>query len=321
MYEKKLRGFIILLGIIIIVLGAHCRSESNKEQTNRSIISGEAPPAGPAQNKLELSSVPKAASFSPDALVTLADGTAIEVASFAFYSGWRGFGGGMYVPTSGSEDWPLTIKVGPIWRRLPLRDLKTMELSDANRFDFYNMKMSLLDGTLIAGQHPVSGSVAWFEHGTFYLLGKSELLGRIGSFKCEFGNIVRIERVETTGPDKFRVTHKGESEGVLVSSEVTDPKMELIWEDVTPASVSSYTIGDDMPLQVQNTEVQVKPKEMDLIVPIPGQTYKFSIKMKGGDRVTTMLPERIFGKLANGDILFTILFEDGRPTIKSILIK
>jgi hypothetical protein len=76
-----------------------------------------------------------------------------------------------------------------------------------------------------------------------------------------------------------------------------------------------------MPIQVQNTEIKVKPKEIDSVTPIPGRTGMFTIKMKKGEEVKAELPARYFGKLANGDILFSEFYKDDRPTIKTIVIK
>jgi len=266
--------------------------------------------------------VPPAPVFTPNAVVTLADGSVMEVADFAFYSEHRSFEGGFYTPDSGEEDWPLRVKIGPIWKLRPFSKIKSIEFSRNEDPDWLSVKVSFLDGTAIAGEHPAYGFVAWFAHGGFYLLGESEVLGRTGAFKCEWGKVTRVEKIAPAGgAEKFRVMHKDEPEGPPMTSDVTNPSLRLIWKNDTPSYVDTFTVEDDMPLQVQGTEIKIKPKEIDSVAPIPRRTDAFIIKMKKGEVVKAGLPARYLGKLANGDILFSTFFKDDQPTIKSIVNK
>ena len=312
----------VIAALALVVLSPCCRSRSAADRN------GAGAPASPVQKAgIETAPpvpapVPSPPAFSPNATVTLSDGTALDVADFSFYSETRGFGGGFYTPVSGLEDWPLTVIDRHVWKRLSFERVQTVELSERNDWDWLTGRISLVDGTRVAGTLPRVGGVTWLGHGTFYLLGQSQALGRTGQFRCELPNVVRIERLgQGGGPITVRVSYKEQPDSPQLTADVTDPRLELSWDNDTPNDMDVYAIDNDMPVKVRNTEVQVKPKEIDSIVPAPGQAGKFDIKLKNGEAVRTELPARVYGKLQNGDILFMALSEDDRPTFKTIVIK
>jgi hypothetical protein len=260
--------------------------------------------------------------FQPQAEITLADGKVHEVADFAFYSNHRNFKGGFYTPKSGSIKWFLYLKQGPIWKKIDLVKVKSLTISKTNRVGWLKIDLARLDGTKLKGLHPFYAyKNLWHKHGEVYLMGKAEVLGRVGNFKSKIASVLSFEKLaadEKEAPLKFKIIHNIKEK---IQTTVTNPELKLTWKRVTPTYLDVYKLKSNMPVTINKTEIKIKPGEIESIT-VPRKSYSlYTVKMKKGETVKIKLPPRVFGKLENGNILFTDIFVKGKPVVKEIRIK
>lgn len=258
--------------------------------------------------------------FQPQAVITMADGTVYEVADFAFYSNHRDFKVGVYSPDSGSKKWFLYLTQGPIWKKFDVANVKSLTISKSNRVGWLKIDLVQLDGTKLQGLHPFYAyNNLWYKHGVVYLMGKAEALGKTGNFKCQIAGVFSIDKLDAAeGPPKFKIIHNWKKR---IQTTITNPELKLIWENVTPTYLDVYRLRTNMPVTVNNTKVKIKPQEIESITVPQKSSALFTVKMKKGDTVKLKLPPRIFGRLKNGDIIFSNMFGKGKPIIKKIRIK
>ena len=267
-----------------------------------------------------------APAFTPTAVVTLADGTVHPVMDFAFYSNAEGFHGTFYTPSSGTENWFLYVKQGPLWRTYSFPDVTSVELDNAKEDSGWKtIKVTMQNGTSLTGKHPQwVWDRTWQAHGAIYLLGEGETFGRKGAFECLVGDISKIERTATEStPAKYRVTYKPSDKDAEASIVVGNPQFLLRWQNDTPSGLDEYPLDRDMSVKVNRIEIAIKPREIESVSIAPPKEGgpSFTVKMKDGNTGQIELPPRIYGKLANGDILFTPLLDDARPVVTRIEIK
>jgi hypothetical protein len=322
----KKQVFWVCLAIIWVLFALACGQPVSKKKPEKK-------PTAPAAKtpKVKKSPVTKikkpqkvekpAPVFQPQAIITTADGKVYEVANFAFYSNHRNFKGGFYTPRSGSIKWFLYLKQGPIWKKFDFAKVKSITLSKSKIYNWIKIYLVRLDGTKLQGLHPIySYKNSWHKHGHVYLTGKAEVLGRIGNFKCKIEEVLSFEKLDADvadAPPKFKIIYNRKEKN---ETTITNPKFKLTWERVTPTYMDLYRLKTDMPVTVKNTKIKIKPGEIESIT-VPKKSYSlFSVKMKQGETVKIKLPPRIFGKLENGDILFTYFFEKGKPVVKEIKI-
>ena len=257
--------------------------------------------------------------FQPQAAITTADGKVYEVADFGFYSNHRSFSGGMYYPTSGTIKWPLYLKQGPTWEKIDFAKVKSMTFSKSKSYKWLQIHLVFIDGNKLQGLHPFKAfGHLWIKQGGINLTGKSEVLGKTGSFKCSIGGIFSIERLDPgEGPAKFKITHDKKEKKETI---ITGPQFKITWKKTTPKYLDIYRLKSNMPITVNNTEIRIKPGEIESITVPQKSSALPTVKMKTGETVKFELPPRIFGKLENGDILFTDFFEKGKPVVKEIQI-
>lgn len=256
--------------------------------------------------------------FKPDAIITMSNGKIYEVEDFAFYS-YHGTSSGFYYPSSGYVDNFYYVKKGPIWKRYDLKKIKSitfLKSTDDSDWSWGWLKTNIvmLDGTSLQGLHPIGGYLrTWYPQGVFYLSGESKILNKSAEFKCELENISKIERLDSDSKTlKFRITYEEKNQTTIWNA-----KFELIWENDKPVSLDKYTLEDEMQIEIQKMKVKIKPREIEL-VKVPQEKFEINtdtlkvlniiVKMKKGQTVKTELPWRIFGKLKNGDILFTEMY-------------
>jgi len=268
----------------------------------------------------------KTPSFTPEAIITLADGTVHPVADFAFYTYAEGSRGSYYTPSSGTEDWFLYVKQGPIWRTYNFPDVARIQLGKVEGDDDWKaIEVTMQNGTSLTGKHPKwVWDKTWERHGAVYLLGEAETFGRKGAFECLVADISKIERTgNNPSSAKFRLTYKASDNDAEAGIFVSNPQFQLKWKNDSPTVLHDYHLADDMPVKANNTEIKIKPREIDSvsISVTPGGGPLFTVKMKDGNAAKIELPPRLYGKLQNGDILFTPLLEDGRPVVTRIEIK
>ncbi|NIM16156.1 MAG: hypothetical protein GTO45_29485 [Candidatus Aminicenantes bacterium] len=260
--------------------------------------------------------------FQPQATITMADGKVYEVADFAFYSKHRSFEGGFYTPRSGSTKWFLYLKQGPIWEKIDFARVKSLTISKSSRVGWLKIDLVQLDGTKLKGLHPFYAyKNLWHKHGVVYLIGKAEVLGRPGNFKCQLAGVLSLEKLdagEKDAPPTFKVIHNIKEKNETI---ITNPGFKLTWKKVTPTYLDVYKLKTNMPVTVNNTEIKIKPGEIETVTVPQKSSAFFTVKMKQGETVKIKLPPRVFGKLENGDILFTDIFEKGKPVVQEIKIK
>lgn len=333
--SKKKQGFLICFVFIWALLELACGPEVSKD----SEIPVEEPAATAAKTQDIKKAPPKSISkikkpkkvekpapvFQPQATITMADGKVYEVADFAFYSRHRDFKGGMYYPKSGKLNWFLYLKQGPIWKTFDFTKVKSITISKSSRYDWLNIRVVMPDGSTLQGTHPLySYKNTWHKHGHVYLEGKATVLGRTGDFKCKIEEVFSFERLDEGAAEespKFKITHNKKEK---IQTVITNPQFKLIWERVTPTYLDVYKLKTDMPVTVNNTKIKIKPQEMESITVHKGRNTLCTVKMKKGDTVKVQLPPRVFGKLENGDILYTYIIGItglGRPIVKKINIK
>jgi hypothetical protein len=321
MRNASLGKRIIIIGFAVVCcfLGSACGESNTRKDTSNKSESGKA-----VKHKTKVvKHAPPA--FTPQAEVTTASGEMYQVADFAFYSEHRSFAGGMYYPSSGTKKWSLYVKNGPIWKKIDFDKIKTLMVSRGNS-GWLKINVVQLDGTRLQGLHPqYAYRQTWHKHGGIYLTGKSEVLGRLGDFKCNISELQRIERLLAKDTDptmetapKFKITYKDKKESL--QTVLMNPQMKRIWKGSKPTYLDVYKLKTDMPIKVNNVEIKIKPREIES-VSVPATTSSPStVKMKSGDVVKVKLPPRVFGRLKNGDILFTRLTSYGKPIIKNIKI-
>jgi hypothetical protein len=322
MKNANLRMRIILIGFAVgcCFLGSAC-GQSNAEKKSSS---------KPEVVKV-LKKKPKVLKhtppvFRPQAEITTVSGEIYQVTDFAFYSDHRNFRGGMYYPSSGTNRWSLYLKNGPIWKNIDFDQVQSLAVSRGKNSDWLKMELVQLDGTRLQGLHPqYAYKRTWHKHGGIYLTGKSEVLGRLGNFKCNIKDLQSLERLVLNGKDaarenmlKFKITYIDKKEAIETT--VIDPKMKIIWTKSTPTYLDIYKLKTDMPITVNNVEIKIKPKEIESVSVPPTSSSPCTVKMKSGDIVKVKVPPRIFGRLKNGDILFSNLTERGKPIIKEIRV-
>jgi hypothetical protein len=283
------------------------------------------PQAYAIEPRIEAGAV-KTANFVPAAIITLADGTVHPVADFAFYTYAEGSRGSYYTPSSGTEDWSLYVKQGPIWRTYNFPDVASIQLGNVEDDNgWVSINVTLQNGSSLTGKHAQwVWDRTWQGHGAVYMLGETEIFGRKGAFECLVREISKIERIgNDPSPAKYRITHKGADSNAELRIVVSNPRFQLQWKNDTPSGLSEYALDRDMPVKVNRIEIQIKPREIESVSISPSSEGKpsFTVKMKDGNTAQIDLPPRIFGKLQSGDILFTPLLEDGRPVVTKIEIK
>lgn len=328
--SKKKQLFVICFAAVWALLNLACGLETGKNKAkDKPVVTTSKPrdikkpaPKPAIKSKIPQKTKKPAPVFLPQASVTMADGKVYEVADFAFYSHHRDFEGGMYYPKSGSQKWFLYLKQGPIWKTFDFAKVKLITLSKSKSYNWLKINLVNLDGSKLQGLHPLySYTNNWHKHGHVYLLGNAKVLGRTGNFKCKIEEVFKFERVEEdmeNTPPKFKITHNRKEQH---QTTITDPEFKLIWERVRPTYLDVYTLKKEMPVTVNNTKIKIKPQEIESVTIPQRRTSLFTVKMKKGETIKIKLPPRIFGKLKNGDILFTYMFEQGRRVVKNIQIK
>ena len=323
----KKQVFWVCLAIIWVLFALACGPEVSKKKPEKKPT---APAAKtPKVNKSPVTKIKKpqkvekpAPVFQPQAEVTMADGKVYEVADFAFYSNHRNFKGGFYTPSSGSLKWFLYLKQGPIWKKFDFAKVKSLTISKTNRVGWLKIDLVQLDGTKLQGLHPFySYKNIWYKHGQVYLMGKAEVLGRVGNFKCQLASVLSFEKLAADvkeAPLKFKIIHNIKEK---IQTIITNPEFKLTWKKVTPTYLDVYKLKSNLPVTINKTEIKIKTGEIESIT-VPRKSYSlFTVKMKKGETVKIKLPPRVFGKLENGDILFTDIFVKGKPVVKEIGIK
>jgi len=253
--------------------------------------------------------------FKTEAIITMANGEKYELKDFAFYDARRAYN--TYWQTSGSTDWPLYVKQGVVWKSHALSDVKSIEFADVenDKWSWYKIKMAMTDGSTLIGLHPRNHEEAWYKDGIFYLIGQVKIMSRTGEFKCPLDEISKIERFDSADAMiKVNITDKKGKQ-----TPVTDPKFIIEWSRVPNWDIS-HDLTSEMQFLVQDRiKVDVKLAEMDSIsFPRAKEGYLGCIiKLKNGETVSTELdPERLFGKLENGDIFFTYIWD--KPYVNMI---
>jgi hypothetical protein len=316
----KKQVFWVCLAIIWVLFSLACGQPVSKKKPGKK-------PTAPAVKtpKVKKSPVTKskkpAPVFQPQAEITTADGKVYEVADFAFYSKHRSFGGGFYTPSSGSIKWFLYLKQGPIWKKFDFTKVKSITFSKSKISNWLKINLVRLDDTKLQGLHPIySYKNSWHKHGHVYLTGKAEVLGRIGNFKCKIEEVISFEKLDADvkeAPPKFKIIYNRKEKN---ETTITNPEFKLTWKKVTPTYLDVYKLKSNMPVTVKNTIIKIKPGEIESITVPQKSSSLFTVKMKTGETVKFELPPRVFGKLENGDILFTDIFEKGKPAVKEIQI-
>jgi len=314
---------LFLLGFVIILMlfALACGPEVSKKKPTTPAAKTQDIKKSPVVKSKKPKKVEKPAPvFQPQAAITLADGTVYEVADFAFYSKHRRFSGGMYYPTSGSKKWAMHLKQGPIWKKIDFAKVKSMTLSQRKSHSYWmQVKLVTTDGSTLQGSLPFQAyKNLWYRQGGINLLAKSEVLGRKGSFKCFIADLFRFERLETVeGPPKFKIIHGRKEKKETI---ITEPQFKITWKKATPKHLDVYKLKSNMPITVNNTDIKIKPGEIDSITVPLKSTARFTVKMKTGETVKFKLPPRVYGKLKNGDVIFSKIFVKGKRMVKKIQI-
>ena len=295
---------IVMIGIValFLLLYASCGGSDSVDKTIKK-VSPKASTKKPAPV------------FTPVAEITTADGKIFQVADFAFYSEHKPMysGGTVYIPTSGQKNWDLYLKQGPIWKQIDFADLKSLTFSQGSR-GWLNMNLTLLDGSTFSGQHPKSayGNV-WFRRGGMYLIGSLVVKDRITRFEFKWfvGDVKSIERGEekTAGRDqkkipRFKIIYRDKLKLKDVEATLINPRVQIKWIKEVEKYLADITI---IKATINNTEVSIKLHEIDYVDVPRLRSKPFTVKLKSGVTIKTMLPPRIFGRLKNGDILFTYM--------------
>jgi hypothetical protein len=325
--KKKmfLIGFVFVWAFIEVACGPASQRQKRKETPAKKVVVPKKPTVS-AVKKHRKKKKPEPV-FQAQATITLADGNVYEVGDFAFYSNHRGFGGGFYQPSSGNKKWPFYFNQGALWKKIDFSRVKSLTFSKMKGdYRQLNINMLLLDGTLLKGSHPLNAyNYLWTRYGTVYLAGNSKVLGRIGHFKCELKNVAGFQRVENEpagapgAPPAFKVIYddKGKNEVTI-----TEPHLRLIWTRSTPKYLTTFKLKTDMPVTVNNTDIKIKPQEIESVTVPQKSSLAFTVKMKQGETVKIKkLPPRVFGKLENGDVIFTDFFNRGKPVVKEVRLK
>lgn len=318
--RRLVTRYFSVLSIGLFLLGA-CETPASKGTAiNRK---GSIPSAGASSSK-KGATVPVKAPFQSNALITLADGRVFEVGEFKFYSEVEEFPGGYYIPETGALDWNGYIVQGPIWKLFSFGEIQELGLRDAFEPSWMTADLTLIDGTHLQGRMPYSYMRIWERMGHIRLTAYTELLGRSAVLVVPLHNVIRIKRTGLLGgKPQFLFSYKSEPKGERAEATITSPGLRLIWKEWTPNKLYEYAVGVGLPLPVRSggIEVEVMVGEIDTVIPMPGGSRTFRITMKNGDSVNAELPPRIFGKCENGDVIFTELLQNGRPTIKKIVIR
>jgi hypothetical protein len=305
-------GFVIIWALYHLACGPPLRDEKPVKAKKKPV---------PVTKSKKTQKVEKPAPvFQPQATITTADGKVYEVADFGFFSNHRSFSGGYYYPKSGTIKWPLYLKQGPTWKKIDFAKVKSMTFSKSKSYKWLQIHVVFIDGNTLQGLHPFKAfGYLWVKQGSINLTGKSEVLGKTGPFKCTIGNIFSIDRLDPgEGPAKFKITHDKKEKKETI---ITEPQFKRIWKKTTPKYLDIYRLKSNMPITVNNTEIKIKPEEIESIIMPEKSSELPTVKMKTGETVKFELPPRVFGKLENGDILFTYLFEKGKPVVKELQIK
>jgi len=318
----KKQLFLLGFAIIWVLLALACGPEISKKKPTTPATKTKIIKKSPVTKIKKPKKIEKPAPvFQPQAAITLSDGKVYEVADFAFYSKHRNFGGGFYTPSSGSTKWFLYLKQGPIWKKFDFSKVKSLTLSKSKISNWLKIDLVRLDDTKLQGLHPIySYKNSWHKHGHVYLTGEAEVLGRVGNFKCKIEDVLIFEKLDvdvTDATPKFKIIHNRKEKN---ETTMTKPEFKLIWKKVTPTYLDIYKLKSNMPVTVNNTEIKIKPGEIDSIIVPQKSSSMFTVKMKKGETVKIKLPPRVFGKLENGDILFTYIFEKGKPVVTGIQI-
>jgi hypothetical protein len=258
--------------------------------------------------------------FQPQAAITMANGKVYEVADFAFYSNHRRFSGAMYYPTSGTIKWPLYLKQGPTWKKFDFARVKSLTTAKRKYYsDMIPTDLLTTDNKKFRGLLPIDAfDKLWYKQGFVHLTGTSEVLGRSGVFKTPIDYVSSFERLDAAeGQPKFKIIHgrKEKKESII-----TTPQLKIIQTKTTPKYLDVYKLKTTIPVTVNNTEIKIKPGEIESVTVPRRSNEPFTVKMRQGETAKMKLPPKIFGKLENGDILFTYFFEKGKPTVKKIQI-
>jgi len=323
----KKQLFLLGFAIIWVLFALACGPEVSKKKPEKKPTAPAAKTQDIKRSPFVKSKKPKQVEkpvpiFQPQATITMADGTVYEVADFAFYSKHRDFGGGFYTPSSGSTKWFLYLKQGPIWKKFDFAKVKSLTISKSNRVGWLKIDLVQLDGTKLQGLHPFYAyKNLWYKHGVVYLIGKAEVLGRVGNFKCQIAGVLSFEKLDADvkeAPLKFKIIHNRKEKN---ETTITNPEFKLTWKKVRPTYLDVYKFKANMPITINNTKIKIKPGEIESIT-VPQKSYLlYTVKMKKGETVKVKLPPRIFGELENGDILFTYFFVKGKRVVKEIQIK
>ncbi len=253
-------------------------------------------------------------SFRPQAVVTMADGTAVELADFSFYDGYTSFGGGFYIRCSVADAEPgvFLLKQGSFLRGIPARDIQELHLS-APQGDWMDARLLPVGGVESPARLPLKPSDTWVKGETFQVVGERNVLGTKGEFRMAVEDVRTIERRPELR--MFNVTDKA---GTIL--QVSDLKLGRAYTCPIGERSRRDLESGRLPLVADKTRVEVPLKDIARLVFPETAKGPLTVGMRKGEGAAAELRdvECAFGKTASGQVWFVDLRDGDRYVVRSI---
>lgn len=253
--------------------------------------------------------------FKAQAVLAMADGTAVEINNFSLYGEWERFSGVLYTPchVSDAEPGVFLWKEGSVLKGMRARDIQEIEILQPSG-EWMNSRLQFADGREVQGRLPTNPHATWVKGETFHLVAQRKLLGTVGEFRIPLKEVRRVQR--GAAPTVFRVT---DAAGTTV--EVTDPGIGR--EYTCPAGErDSFNLENGkLPVLVDKTRLDIPLREVAvLLFPESAKGLSVTIRTKKGDEAAGELlgVECVYGTTASGQIWFVDLKAQDRFVIRSI---
>ena len=293
------RPFLTLLAVLgALVLTCAPQESSTLSEAPESVPASDTAVAEPA--------VPPAPAFSPQATLTLRDGSTLAVTEFSLV-GTPHDPSGMYFEGRSSDLISIPLLMGnERWREVDPASVAVLSLEPdpPNEYpDWFDATLQLASGETIKGRIPVGPSSAWHNARRYEFHGRSIALGVEGSFEMEF---IQLRHAERVNGQTMKLT---DAKGTEFT--VKDVTFHEYWSAPLHQSRCAWTDGS-IPVTVGNTEVEVRIQDIESMrfthrdweAPIA------NIRMRNGEEAKGTLDEqygRAFGRAENGEIWFGYL--------------
>jgi hypothetical protein len=231
---------------------------------------------------------------TPIAVVSLVDGTEIELSEFSMFSCVKS-PHVYYTGTRRIDCKGIPLRQGWLWNIIPITEIKSA------KFMREQSEIQLYDATILKGTIPGRPVYdTWLNGERFEVEGKRTVLGVEGIFTIDWGKIASISRDDPNTNIYNIVDANGTNTAVTGISikQIISGGSDYRTRYQFPDSKVGFTAA--------NTTVELRLGDIDILTfQVNGDSVK--IKMKSGDETTGALEDVccVFGKATAGRFLFT----------------